>query len=159
MKEIQLSIASAEHIPSMMAWFDSLEKLSVWSGPGFRHPFDRESFVEDLKLDELDSYVLLDTNMAEQNQIMAFGQFYNRLNRCHLSRLVVAPAFRGRGIVGTLINELSTLGRYKLSVKSDSLFVLPENSIAVRAYAALGFKTIDYPQLNPLEGCLYMIRN
>jgi ribosomal protein S18 acetylase RimI-like enzyme len=157
-KGMQLVTPSAEHIVAMMDWFDNLAKLRVWAGPDFRFPFDQKSFFDDLKLRDLHSYVLLDKESSGAAKLIAFGQFYNRLNRCHLARLAVAPVFRGEGFAWALIDQLSARGRADLSVDSDSLFVLNENRVAIKAYTAMGFRPIAYPEVMPIKDCLYMVR-
>lgn len=70
-----------------MSWFSTEEELSIWSGPGFRYPFDLSSFKEDLKLDSLKSFSFV----SHERKLLAFGQYYPRLGKCHLGRLVVNP--------------------------------------------------------------------
>lgn len=71
----------------LMSWFSTEEELSIWSGPGFRYPFDLSSFKEDLKLDSLKSFSFV----SHERKLLAFGQYYPRLGKCHLGRLVVNP--------------------------------------------------------------------
>ena len=88
----------------------------------------------------------------------AFGQYYRRLGRCHLARLAVAPALRGRGIGTTLVRELCRLGAADLGVDAYSLFVLPGNARAERLYRRLGFSAVPYPEpAAEFDGCTYMV--
>lgn len=148
-------------IQIMMTWIKDERELSAWAGPYFRYPFTLDSFTEDLRLRELTSYCLLGSNFAAPNDpddLLAFGQFYQRLDKCHLARLLVAPKQRGKGLAKVLIKSLSELGRQRFGLDGDSLFVLPDNTAAIRAYTRIGFEVVDYPEQPPLEGCLYMIR-
>lgn len=142
------------HFIELMSWFPTEEELSIWSGPGFIHPFDLISFKNDLKLDSLKSFSLV----SGEGVLLAFGQYYLRLERCHLSRLVVNPNLRGQGIASHLIKKLSTLGKLDLKADSCSLFVLGHNKRAIQAYTKLGFSMADYPDEIPLENCLYMVK-
>ena len=137
-----------------MSWFESEQKLIIWSGLNFRYPFDQSTFTEDLNLDSLDSFVLI----SDDFQLLAFGQCYLRLGRCHLGRLVVSPKQRGKGLVSNLISLLSNFGMNKFNVDACSLFVLEENIPAIKAYEKIGFITTDYPDVNPLDNCLYMVK-
>jgi RimJ/RimL family protein N-acetyltransferase len=112
-------------------------------------------FSEDLKLQKLQSYCLI----SDESDLLAFGQFYLRLGRCHLGRLIVNPEFRGQGIIHTLIDKLSDYGCAELNVNQCSLFVLNNNEFALRAYKAYGFKLDKYPKKLQLENCLYMIKS
>lgn len=148
-------------IQVMMTWINDERELGAWAGPKFRYPFTLESFTEDLRLGELTSYCLLGPNIAAPNDaddLLAFGQIYQRLDKCHLARLLVAPSQRGKGLVKVLIKSLSGLGRQRFGLDGDSLFVFPENTAAIRAYTSIGFEVVNYPEQPPLADCLYMIR-
>ncbi|MDH5254918.1 MAG: GNAT family N-acetyltransferase, partial [Gammaproteobacteria bacterium] len=98
------------------------------------------------------------TMITPDGTLAAFGQYYRRLDRCHLSRLAVAPALRGQGIGTRLVRELRRLGGAELGVASYSLFVLPGNEPAVRLYRRLGFSAVPYPEPEPqFAACTYMV--
>ena len=78
-----------------MSWFNSEPELREWAGPVFDYPFDAQSFTNDLKLDTLDSFSMLN----QQGELLAFGQCYERVGRWHLGRLAVSPEHRGQGLV------------------------------------------------------------
>ena len=143
---MRLTQPSDANFIELMSWFSTEEELSIWSGPGFRYPFDLSSFKSDLKLDSLNSFSLVST----EGSLLAFGQYYLRLERCHLGRLVVNPNLRGQGIASNLIHQLSVLGKSDLKTDSCSLFVLGHNKSAIQAYTKLGFSMADYPEEIPL---------
>lgn len=151
---MRLTQPSNPNFIELMSWFSTEEELSVWSGPDFRYPFDLRSFKSDLKLDSLKSFSLIST----EGNLLAFGQYYLRLGRCHLGRLVVNPNLRGQGIASHLIQKLSVLGKSDLSTDSCSLFVLGHNKSAIQAYTKLGFSIADYPDEIPLDNCFYMVK-
>jgi len=143
-----------EHYSELMSWFSTEEELNLWSGPNFTYPFDLTTFKRDLKGETLKSYSLI----THEGDFLAFGQYYLRLERCHLGRLVVNPHFRGQGIAAYLIDKLSDLGKSALNTNSCSLFVLAQNVSAIKAYTKLGFTRVEYPQTMPLANCLYMVK-
>lgn len=151
---MRLTQPSDEHFIQLMSWFSSEDELSNWSGPNFRYPFDLSSFKSDLNLNILKSFSLISSERA----LLAFGQYYLRLGKCHLGRLVVNPSLRGQGIASHLISQLSVLGKSDLSTESCSLFVLGHNESAIQAYTKLGFSIADYPEKMPLENCFYMVQ-
>ncbi|RBP53307.1 acetyltransferase (GNAT) family protein [Arenicella xantha] len=138
----------------MMTWFTSDQQITSWGGPGFRFPLSIHSFKEDLKLSELDSFALTD----QSNRLLGFGQCYERLSRCHLGRLVINPAHRGRGLIAQLMTQLITFGREKFDTNEVSLFVLNDNHSALSAYQNFGFSIEQYPEVLPLENCSYMLK-
>ena len=151
---MRLTQPSDEHFIQLMSWFSSEDELSIWSGPNFRYPFDLSSFKSDLYLNILKSFSLI----SSEGALLAFGQYYLRLGKCHLGRLVVNPSLRGQGIASHLISQLSVLGKSDLSTESCSLFVLGHNESAIQAYTKLGFSIADYPEKMPLENCFYMVQ-
>lgn len=151
---MQLNNINDDHITELMSWFTNEQQLKQWSGPNFDYPFTVESFKRDLRMESLSSFVLLN----DDNQFVAFGQYYLRLNCCHLGRLVVKPTLRGKGIITQLIQTLEKSGKQKLGVKSCSLFVLADNEAAIAAYQKSGFSLATYPEAIPLDNCLYMTK-
>jgi len=142
------------HIVELMSWFTTADELSSWSGPNFRFPFDLDSFKCDLKLDTLASFSLL----SAKSELLGFGQYYYRLGKCHLGRLVINPCFRGQGIAAYLIQQLSSKGKAALGTHACSLFVLEHNDSAIKSYQKLGFTFQSYPEAISLENCLYMVK-
>lgn len=151
---MQLAKASECHIAELATWFTDKTALTDWAGPNFRYPFTPHTFFADLRLAKLPSYALLNS----ESTMVAFGQYYLRLGRCHLGRLVVNPDYRGRGIVKTLIDQLCEKGAAQLATKEISLFVLAHNFNAITAYTNCGFRAEKYPEPLPLKNCIYMVK-
>ena len=150
----QLIEATEAHVPQMMTWFPTGHSCRVWGGPEFRFPFTTETFLADSKLTSLASYALI----GESAELCGFGQFYLRVGRCHLSRLAVAPAYRGRGLGTQLIGMLLREGKKTLGVTQGSLFVHVTNTSAITLYERLGFTRCPYPEPGlAIPDSLYMI--
>lgn len=140
-------------LPELMAWFPDAITLRTWGGPAFRHPFTPESFREDAKVDEIDSWSLVD-----DAALAAFGQCYLRVGRCHFGRVAVAPGARGGGLGTRLLREMAREGHAKFGDRELSLFVYRDNEAAHRLYRRLGFVEVEYPDRDtPTEGMRYMI--
>jgi ribosomal protein S18 acetylase RimI-like enzyme len=151
---VNLRIATPADLREMMGWFTSEMECRQWGGSAFRFPFTEATFVEDAKLAELPSFVL----WADSGQRAAFGQYYLREGRCHLGRLAVSPAMRGRGIGTELILQLLAMGCDDLGVDECSLFVDEHNPAARRLYERLGFEEAAYPDPGfDRGGYVYMI--
>ena len=141
-------------LPELMRWFPDAASVRVWGGPDFRHPFDEQTFREDTRVDSLQSWSLV----APDGSLGAFGQYYLRVGRCHLGRLVVAPSLRGSGVGRRLVQELCRVGGPTLGTTEYSLFVYDSNPVAIRLYRSLGFVEVPYPEpAGGLEGMLYMV--
>lgn len=130
-----------------------------------------------------------DVNLpASQQTVLGFAQIYSRAGRYHLGRVAISPEKRGEGLGRHFLFEVMSAVRLGEEIKSIeqvnahvahpegfmlnqafclpfkavefSLFVLPQNTAAIRCYQALGFEEAINPEPLP-EGtpdCLYMIR-
>jgi ribosomal protein S18 acetylase RimI-like enzyme len=144
----------ASELRDLMSWFPDRTSCQTWGGLQFRFPFTEETFREDAKVQTLATWSLINSD----GTFCAFGQYYPRLGRCHLGRLAVAPALRGRGIGRTLVQEIARRGLNDLGVDYCSLFVLPGNERAARLYSRLGFSAQPYPEPEPaFDACIYMV--
>ena len=151
---VQLIEATEAHVPQMMTWFATEHSCHVWGGPEFRFPFTAETFLADSKLTRLPSYALI----RESAELCGFGQFYLRAGRCHLSRLAIDPACRGRGLGTQLIEMLLREGGKRLGVTQGSLFVHITNTAAIALYERLGFTQSSYPEPGfEIPNAYYMI--
>jgi len=128
-------------IEILKTWFPDKESSYFWCGPGLRFPFTHDSFLEDIHWQKMPSYSLLD----DTGRLAGFGQYYEKLGRCHLARLVISPALRGRGHGYGFISALMSIGMQELGAQECSLFVVNFNEKALRCYSALGFIKEPYP--------------
>ena len=149
----ELRSFEARWLPELMGWFTDAAACRSWGGPRFRYPFTPDTFSADAMLDMLPSH-----GLWAEGRLVGFGQYYARLNCCHLGRLAVAPSHRRRGYGRRLVRALYRCGRARLGTARCSLFVLPDNRPALALYRALGFEETPYPG-DPADaaGCLYLV--
>lgn len=117
-----------------MTWIPDAESCLVWAGPKVRFPLELEQLYQAIEFEKTRTYSLYDNR-----EILALGQI--RLfesDRGHLSRIVVKPSSRGKGIGRIFCQELINEAR-KLNCQTISLNVVKENSIAISLYTKLGF--------------------
>lgn len=152
---VELRAATKDQLLEMMAWFPDRASCEDWGGPKFRFPFTEASFLKNAHWGKMASYSLI----AEDGALLGFGQYYLRVGRCQLARLVIAPAHRGRGLGKVLIARLMEIGCADMGVDECSLFVMEHNEPAVRCYRGMGFETAEYPgDMMPIERCIFMVR-
>lgn len=152
---MNLVVATQTDIDHLMSWFPTERSVDIWGGPNFRYPFTAETFHEDVRWKEMDTFCLMDTS----GDISAFGQMYERHGRINLARLVVAPGSRGQGIGQKLVAALIDEGRRIFSLPEFSLYVYHDNEQALACYRRMGFEEDEYPEDDELaESCIYMTR-
>jgi ribosomal protein S18 acetylase RimI-like enzyme len=150
----RLVSTTPEHLRLMMTWFPDAESCRLWGGADFRFPFTEDSFVADSRCEALPSHSLV----GAHGELLGFGQHYQRVGRCHLGRLAIAPEHRGEGLGTWLIDKLIELGAPAFGASECSLFVYRTNPAAARLYERLGFTIATYPDASfDLAGSDYMI--
>jgi len=138
-----------------MRWFPDQDSVSRWGSPNTRYPLKVESFLLDMYWGKISSRIALHTD----GRLLGFGQFYPKLERCHLARLIIGPAFRGQGLGFRFIAALMRYGSEQLGAEAFSLFVMADNKPALGCYKNLGFKVAAYPEDDLLlENCLFMVK-
>ena len=93
-------------IEILKSWFPDKESSHYWCGPALRFPFSHESFIEDIHWEKMATYSLRNY----EGQFIGFGQYYEKLQRCHLARLVVSPSQRSMAVGHKLISWLMSIG-------------------------------------------------
>lgn len=152
---MKLVPTTENHLRELMGWFPDQRSCVVWGSRTFRYPFTETTFREDVRL-ELPSYSSYSL-VGNDAELLGFGQYYLRAERCHLALLVISPNYRGHGFGEVLIRALCQRGCRQLRVRQCSLFVFSDNSPAISLYARLGFAVADYLEdMGGLEGCIYM---
>lgn len=148
-----LARAEAVDVDALMTWFDDEQSVSVWAGPKFRYPFDRESFAADCHLNDMATFALHNPDRV----FCGFGQMYERDKRINLARLVAHPRMRGQGIGNRLVQKLMTVGPSLFRLGEFSLYVYRDNTPALNCYRAQGFEIQDYPADQPWADMCYFL--
>ncbi|MFC1796792.1 GNAT family N-acetyltransferase [Pseudomonadota bacterium] len=152
--QMQLQPSRKEHALEIMNWFPEEDDCRQWGGPIMRFPFREKTFLEDIHWKKIPSY----SAITHEGLLLGFGQFYEKLGRCHLARLAVSPQYRSLGLGRTFICSLMHVGQEQLDTNRFSLYVLSNNAPAVACYQSLGFELAETPEeAIKLKYCVYMI--
>jgi ribosomal protein S18 acetylase RimI-like enzyme len=137
--------AQLEHAREIMGWFPDKESVIRWGSPYMRYPLEEQAFLEDILWGRVDSLIAVD----DSGRLIGFGQFYPKLGRCHLARLVIAPDMRGRGHGEAFVAALMRHCAERLGATEFSLYVMTANRSALNCYHALGFHLATPPDGDP----------
>ena len=143
------------HFSEIVGWVKNAEELLHWAGPSVRFPLSVSHLRHDLTSSNWPSFVLLGSG----GELLAYGQYYLRERRGHLCRLIVSPQYRGRGVVINLVQSISKEATNELGVDSYSLFVYRDNLSAIGAYQKMGFVVQSNAGDQPIDDCLFMVRD
>ena len=137
--------AQLEHAREIMHWFPDKESVIRWGSPYMRYPLEEQAFLEDILWGRVESRIAVD----DSGRLVGFGQFYPKLGRCHLARLVIAPDMRGRGHGREFVAALMHHGAGQVGTTDFSLYVMTANRSALNCYHSLGFRLATPPKGDP----------
>jgi len=143
--------ATKNDLKTVMTWVPNAESCLVWAGPRVKFPLQLEQLYQDIEFEKTSTY-----SLYSEKRLIALGQIRMFKNsRGHLSRIVVNPSSRGKGVgrifVRALINEAKGL-----NCQVISLNVVKANLIATRLYKGLGFVIPAKQPDNVRENIVYM---
>lgn len=138
---MKIHITKPEDLKILKTWFTDKESCFLWAGSGFEYPYTDESFLRDILWGKIPTFSM--KNSA--GELVGFGQYYEKFNRCHLARLAISPSHRAQGLGTTLFTKIMEIGMSEISSNQCSLFVLDYNYKALKCYHSLGFKKQPYP--------------
>lgn len=139
---MKLRAASESNIAELMTWFADQTAVRSWGGPAFRYPFTKQSFVEDIRWQQMPTFAMVDA----RGEMAGFGQYYEKYRRGHLARLIVSARHRGQGHGKTLIRLLSHAAQEQIACSEVSLYVMQDNDAATRCYESVGFRDAPAPK-------------
>ncbi|WP_339719384.1 GNAT family N-acetyltransferase [uncultured Paraglaciecola sp.] len=151
-----LTAPTEQHYLQLKNWFSNHQAIYTWGGPNMAYPMSDDNFLKCLTAEHFNSFCLLN----DEQQLVAFGQYYRRLEHHHLGRLAVNPKYRGQGLAKTLIKLLLEQAYLTQTAKGASLFVFKDNIVAYQCYQSLGFIETDYPEQpfpGNMQNCAYMV--
>lgn len=136
-------------------WFSDHQQMFTWGGPNMTYPMADQDFLKQLSANHCKSFCLL----KDEQKVVAFGQYYERLDHHHLGRLAVNPKYRGQGLAKILITTILEKAHLEQPNKGASLFVFKDNVVAYNCYQSLGFVETEYPEPpfpGNMQNCIYM---
>ncbi len=146
--------AEIEHALEIISWLPDKESVMLWGSPYMRYPLVEQGFLEDIYWGEISARIAV----GEDGRLIAFGQYYPKLGRCHLARLIVNPELRGQGLGEEFVAALMENGSEEYATRQFSLYVMTANKPAYNCYRSLGFTLAEYPDGDAkLEDCVFMV--
>jgi len=148
---MRFQLATNNDLESVIKWIPDSRSCMIWAGPKVIFPIELEQLCDALEFDKNHTYSLSDGTI-----LLALGQirmFENK--RGHLSRIIVNPESRGKGIGRIFCLELINKAR-KLNCKTISLNVDIDNQVARNLYKKLGFIVPTIQPDNIREHVIYM---
>jgi RimJ/RimL family protein N-acetyltransferase len=125
---------------SLISWVPTADELVQWCAARFRHPLDEDQLRRHLESAK-GSHTLEMFTVTREDRAVAhveLGMIWPHLS-CRLSRVLVAPGERGRGIGRGTVRLAVTRAFERHRVDRVDLGVADDNGVAVGCYRAQGF--------------------
>jgi RimJ/RimL family protein N-acetyltransferase len=141
---IRLLPFEREDCERLLSWVDdSPEFLVQWAGTRFTYPLtldQLEAYWESAQGNETDRLIFKAVNECGEVVGHIELSLIDHVHRsAHVSRVLVAPAWRGKGIGRQLIREILRVGFEELHLHRIDLGVFDFNHSAIRCYEQAGF--------------------
>lgn len=131
-----------EDVHQLLSWVEDEAGLMQWAGPSFTWPLTAEQFREHLRAAETTPPVLYPLGLYKTRAFLGYCELSDhrrRVDSAMLSRVVISPDHRGRGLGQLMVRQALAFGFERLKLHRIGLGVFDFNKSALRCYARAGF--------------------
>lgn len=138
---VRLEPFTESDVERLLGWIEPTEAFLIqWAGRSFAFPVTRDQLVSVVRQTRPPSRLL--RVLEEGEDVIGHAELHvdSRHAYARISRLLVAPHARGRGLGQALTRALVDLALVELGLHRVELGVIEFNTAALRAYEAVGFR-------------------
>jgi RimJ/RimL family protein N-acetyltransferase len=138
--DVELQRFEREDCARLLVWVSSRDELIEWAGSSFVWPLDGQQLDDYVASASNDHLIFKAVARGATHVVGHIDLIVNRDHRwAHITRVLVAPPFRGRGICTTMMREIVRLAFDQLKLHRLSLSVFDFNTPAISCYESVGF--------------------
>ena len=139
---IRLETFALGDIDRLLSWVEPTEAFLIqWAGTTFTYPLDREQLTAHVEAANSDTHLLTAVDDATDESVAHLELWTNKLHGLgRLSRILISPQHRGRGLCRPITNAALSLAFDHLGLRRVELSVFEFNAPAIRCYEAVGFR-------------------
>ena len=154
---------NTENIESAAAAVDALAK-EIWhehytpiiGAEQVRYMLEKFQSAEQICADiKHNDYIYFTAENTHSNETVGYCACQPGENHLFLSKMYIRKDFRGRGLAGSLMEEMTALCRYEYNFDKIRLNVAKPNTGSIAAYKKMGFETVDSVKID-IGGGFYM---
>ena len=144
---ITLEPFSPADFDQLIAWIDTDQLLSEWSGALFTFPLTPDDLAwyirgaNDFAAPDVFIYKAVESATGQTVGHISLGSLSERDRSGRITRVLVGPGARGRGYCAAMVRALLRIGFAELGLHRIGLGVYDFNHGALRCYRACGFHT------------------
>lgn len=140
---MQVNPFKQKYIPEVLSWIKTEADMVQWAGSVFTWPLTQKQFREHIQANRqpvpsLYPFVLIDRERALG--YYELSRHCRNSNQAMLSRVIIKPRYRNRGLASFMINEALSYGFKNLNLNRIGLGVFDFNDSAIHCYTKAGFK-------------------
>lgn len=113
--------------------------LLQFGGPRYRFPLDKKQLLETLEANDTKVFKLVDSKTGDFLGHCQLIRIDLNAKSASIGRVLLDPAFRGRGLGKKMIEELICYSQNNLGLKELDLRVYDFNNSAYKCYKSIGF--------------------
>jgi RimJ/RimL family protein N-acetyltransferase len=139
---LQIKRFREKDISRVCSWIKSEKVLVQWAGPIFSWPLTQKQFREHLRAVRTGTPTLYPLGLYLGSTLIGYCELsaYNRKsNSAQLSRVIVSPKYRHKGLALMMIKHVLAFGFQELELNRIGLGVFDFNKPAIKCYKKVGF--------------------
>jgi RimJ/RimL family protein N-acetyltransferase len=141
--QLQVERFRVKDIGRVCSWIKSEAVMVLWGGPIFSWPMTQKQFCTHLRAAKGKSATLFPFGLYRSNKLIGYCELaaYDRKSQsAHLSRVIISPKHRSKGLAKIMINDVLKFGFGELGLNRVALGVFDFNKLAIKCYKNTGFK-------------------
>lgn len=131
-----------KYIRDVLSWIKTEADMVQWAGHVFTWPLTKKQFREHLKESKVQPPSLYPFILSDRKRVVGYcelSQYRRNFNSAMLSRVIVSPKRRNKGLGTFMVNEVLRFGFTDLGLNRIGLGVFDFNEAAIRCYTKAGF--------------------
>ena len=131
-----------KYIPDIVSWIKSESDMIQWAGRIFNWPMTQKQFKEHVREGKNHPQTLFPFVTVKNDRLIGYcelSSFHRPTNQASLTRVIISPDHRNKGIASVMIKEVLNFGFGTLDLNRVALGVFDFNETAIKCYKKLGF--------------------
>lgn len=132
-----------KYVRDIVGWIETEAQMVQWAGATFAWPLTQKQFREHLRAGLTPPPTLYPFALLERGHLAGccdLSRHCRRSNHAMLSRVLIAPKLRNRGMGQFMIRHVLAFGFEHLGLNRIGLGVFDFNEAAIACYRRLGFQ-------------------
>ena len=132
-----------KHMRDILSWIKTEADMVQWAGPIFTWPMTQKQFREHIRAGKTPPPTLYPFVLDDRNRVVGYCELsghQRNSNQATLSRVLIAPKRRNRGMATFMINEVLRFGFDQIDLHRIGLGVFDFNQAAIKCYKNAGFR-------------------